>query len=168
VKYDYDKDRKKIEFSLPIAAKSFTKISDDMHGVTFKDTLTLSVDIRPHEKWEKQHVPQWRLNLKHNVHSFLCKLEQKACNILLIQLEDTFASKFMDFRSGEFFDQPSALRQMYGLMQNTNYYAEHTAMSSHFSINRDNLYVMLNCQAEEVRKVLRKKVRRNIFELGLS
>lgn len=74
----------------------------------------------------------------------------------------------MGFIEGDFFDQPSALRQMHGIMQNTNYYAVNTAISSHFGLNRDNLYVMLNCQAEEVRKVLRKKVRRNIFELGLS
>ena len=84
VSYNYEKDKKKIEFSLPIQAKSFTKISDSLHGVTFKDTLTLSVDIRPHTDVAKSHLPQWKLNLKHNVHSFLCKLEQKACNILLI------------------------------------------------------------------------------------
>jgi len=155
VKFDYEKNKKKIEFVLPIIAKSFTKISDDMHGVTFKDNLIISVNIAPHDD---KDVPVWKLNLSHDVHSFLCKLEDKACNILLIQLEETFNHKLMDFTYGEFFDQPSALRQMYGIMQNTNYYAEHTAISSHFSLNRDNLYVMLNCQAEEVRNVLKKKV----------
>ena len=48
VVYDYEKDKETIEFRLPIVAKSFTKISDDLHGATFKDTLVLSINNRAH------------------------------------------------------------------------------------------------------------------------
>lgn len=52
ITYNPEKDRKKLEFSLPILGKSFTKLADGVHGVTFKDTLTLSIDIRAHDDEE--------------------------------------------------------------------------------------------------------------------
>ena len=82
VSYDEAKDKAKIEFTLPIQAKSFTKISNEIHGVTFKDELILSIDIIPHEA--KHHISQFELKIRHDVTHFQCKLEPKACDVLLV------------------------------------------------------------------------------------
>ncbi len=57
---------------------------------------------------------------------------------------------------------------MLGIMMNTNNYALTTAVESHFSVTRNNLYVLLNCQEDEIAKLLEKEIPRNMFELGLS
>ena len=49
-----------------------------------------------------------------------------------------------------------------------NNYVQTTAAQSHFSVDRDNMYILLNCEPDEVQRVLKKKIARNLFELGLS
>ena len=74
----------------------------------------------------------------------------------------------MDFKQKFFFDQPSALRQFYGIILNFNKYSETISGSSHVSFGNGNLYVLINCRQSEVLKVLAEPISRDLFELGLG
>ena len=77
----------------------------------------------------------------------------------------------MDFKNPtntkilQFFDQPSALRQFYGLIQYVN---DYNSGSKFYSFQNENLYVMFNCRNSEIQKVLSKPIAKNMYELALG
>ena len=78
VDYDLAKGKNKIQFNLPIFAKSLSKQPDGTNQVTFKDTISVSVEVAKHQ--DKNDVSQWNLNLVHNIKSFNChNKDKKTC-----------------------------------------------------------------------------------------
>jgi hypothetical protein len=78
VDYDLAKGKNKIQFNLPIFAKSFKKQPDGTNQVTFKDTISVSVEVAKHQ--DKNDISQWNLNLVHNIKSYNCHNKDKqAC-----------------------------------------------------------------------------------------
>lgn len=72
------------------------------------------------------------------------------------------------FKDRHFFDNPSAVRMLFGLVTTANRNAMDEAAAVYMSISNSNLNVFLNCDLPSVRKTLKTPVAKDMLEIGAS
>jgi hypothetical protein len=99
-----------------------------------------------------------------------CAGNEGICNTMQKDLIQNFHKKllgFFDETPNALFAAPSAARMVKGLSKTLNNYVK-DASTSTFKISKDNLFVIINCNEQEVQKALQAAVPRDTYKLSLS
>ena len=94
--------------------------------------------------------------------NFKCSFPQSKCDEIEKDLSK-FAPSVMPFQHGDFWDQPSAFRQLEGLIQMVNNYAQITAPFSwmDMDLKTKNLNIFYNCNKGNVAKFLKQPIEKD-------
>ena len=157
-------------FGVKVAVRSVREVKNGEPMFEFQEKLKIGLKVD-----NSGAVPQFVLTTGGDMVAgeeqlpYACMVDTADCALFKDKLfNGGFAKAVMPFEDGNFFDQPSAVRQMLGLIQNINHYAQNVASQSMFQIDEERIVTALNCGNNEIKKAKEMKVSRNKFEIGLS